>query len=208
MRNRLAIRYAVEGDLRFLSHHDSLRLFRRALARAGLPVRFSEGFNPRPRLSIVLPRPVGVASRDELLIVELTSHDDPSGLLARVSAQMPRGIRLLTACWLENGDRRLPCEVQYSLKLDPNTCESTAQSVSEFIAQEHVVVERTVGGRGKKIDVRGFLSAVELSGGALHWTQAVTPEGTARVGEVLDSLGLPSREHLHRVLRRKVTYRP
>ncbi|GAF87148.1 unnamed protein product, partial [marine sediment metagenome] len=62
-RERWVFGYDVDGDLRFISHHDMLRLFARSLARAALPVRFSEGFNPHPRLSIPLPRPVGVASQ-------------------------------------------------------------------------------------------------------------------------------------------------
>ena len=80
MRHRLAIRYAIKGDLRFLSHQDTLRLFQRAFNRAGIPIRFSEGFNPRPRISIAMPRPVGVESCDELLVIELASWADPDAV--------------------------------------------------------------------------------------------------------------------------------
>lgn len=63
----LAVRFKVEGSLRFLSHAETLRLFQRACVRAGLALRYSEGFNPHPKLSLPLPRSVGVESDDELL---------------------------------------------------------------------------------------------------------------------------------------------
>ncbi|MHC4716562.1 MAG: TIGR03936 family radical SAM-associated protein, partial [Planctomycetota bacterium] len=69
--------FTVTGDPRFLSHHDLMRLMARAAARAGMPLKHSAGFNPRPKLSLVLPRPVGVASRCELMAVQLTRPVDP-----------------------------------------------------------------------------------------------------------------------------------
>ena len=70
VRETWAFAFSVTGDLRFISHRDTIRVFQRALARASLPVRYSEGFNPHPRLSLPLPRPVGVASEAEIIIVE------------------------------------------------------------------------------------------------------------------------------------------
>ena len=118
---RLAIRYAVEGDLRFISHHDTLRLFERALARAGIPVRYSEGFNPRPRFSVVVPRPVGVASRDELMVLEVTADLAADEALRRLQSQMPEGLTLLSAETLAPGARRVPCEVWYRLEIEAAT---------------------------------------------------------------------------------------
>ncbi|MFQ5412232.1 MAG: TIGR03936 family radical SAM-associated protein [Phycisphaerae bacterium] len=205
MRNRLAIRYAVQGDLRFISHHDSLRLFKRAVARAAVPVRYSEGFNPRPKLRIALPRPVGVASLDELLVLELTTEEDPADLLTRLSAHVPDGMRLLSADALATGDRRLPVEVQYALELEPEVQQQTARSVAAFLGRPHVLVERA---SARMFDIRPFIRTLSVTDGTLRWTQAVTPEGTPRVGEVLESLGLSNQDHLHRVVRQTASYRP
>lgn len=210
MRNRLAIKYAVQGDLRFISHQDTLRLFIRALARARVPVRHSQGFNPRPRVSIVLPRPVGVASICELLVLELTADEEPIEVLSRLAAKMPDGIELLEAQRLAEQDRRLPNEVQYALQLEPQACRDAAAAASEFMARQSVVVERVNPTRPmpKKVDIRQFLVSIGVEDGVLLWTQAMTPEGTARVGEVLDCLGLSSGDMLHRVLRKTISYRP
>lgn len=208
LRNRFAISYAIEGDLRFISHQDSLRLFRRALARAGIGVRYSEGFNPKPRIRIALPRPVGVASREDVLVLELTSDLEPSNLLNRLSTQIPAGVRLLAAERLADRDRRLPCEVKYALPLEPAARESVAQAVADFLSKDKVIVQRaSFKTPSKKVmDIRCFVLVMEVLDGSLTWTQAMGPEGTAGIGEVLQSVGLSSDEHLHRVVRVEVSY--
>lgn len=65
------VRFAVRGWLRFLSHAETVRVFERGCARARVPVKYTQGFNPHAKLSLPLPRPVGVASDDELLILRL-----------------------------------------------------------------------------------------------------------------------------------------
>jgi hypothetical protein len=87
-----ALWFTVEGDERFLSHHDMMRLMERAVARAGLPVKHSQGFNPRPRLSLTLPRPVGVASRSDLLVIDLDEPMPAADIAGRMSAQLPGGM--------------------------------------------------------------------------------------------------------------------
>lgn len=208
MRYRLAILYAVEGDLRFISHHDSMRLFRRALARAGLPVRYSEGFNPHPRLTIALPRPVGVASSAELLVVGLTSEVAPSDAMARLAPQLPVGITLMSAEVLADGDRRLPCEARYTLIVEPELAPTVSVAIEKFLASDTVLVERTIKKTAykKTVDIRQYVLAIEINDDRLTWTQSITLTGTARLNELLDALGLPSRDHLHRLHRQVVRY--
>ena len=214
LRNRLAIRYAVEADLRFISHHDSLRLFERALVRAGLPLRYSEGFNPRPRLSIALPRPVGVASSDELLVIEVTEPLEMSVVMEQLSPQMPPGLALLSAEPLADSDRRLPCEASYSLPVEPAVQATVARRISEILAADQLPVDRILHSgadksgvaASKSIDIRPYILSIELTDGCVRWRQLVTGTGTVRVTELLDVLGIPGRENLHRVRREQVCY--
>jgi radical SAM-linked protein len=209
LRNRLAIRFAVEGDLRFISHHDTLRFFERALARAGIPVRYSEGYSPRPRLSIVLPRPVGVASCDECIVLELDSHQPPEEVLSRLKPHLPRGLALRSAEALPETDHRRPCEAEYVVDVPPDAREDLGRRAAALMAAPRLEVRRR-GGTGapdKTVDIRPYVRAVTLEGTALAWRQSTGQEGTARVGEVLEALGLPARDHVHRVVRRRVEYR-
>ncbi len=204
----MALKYAVEGDLRFISHHDTLRLFERAMARAELHVRYSQGFNPRPRMRIVLPRPVGVASHDEWLVIELTSHAEPSHVLARLSSEMPAGITLLSAQVPPPHDHMVPCEASYAVEVDPDISRRVANSASEFMAQSCVVVERVdYKTRAKKtVNVRRYILEMRVIHPRLTWTQSITTTGTARPDEVLEVLKLPSRDYHHRLVRENVTF--
>jgi len=210
LRVRLALWYAVDGDLRFLSHHDSLRLFERALVRAGLPVRYSEGFNPRPRLSIVLPRPVGVASQDELVVVQLTTEVDPADAMSRLSRQVPDGLTVLAAELITADDKRIPREAHYELELEPILTAAVTERAAELLSKDRLDIARTSpkADAAKTVDIRQYLASMAVADGRLRWAQAITPTGTARPQEVLEALDLPSREHLHRLRRVRVEYLP
>jgi radical SAM-linked protein len=210
---RLVIRFAVDGDLRFISHHDTIRLFERALARAAIPVKFSEGFNPRPRLSLPLPRAVGVASDDETLVVECEgaqplSAVTPEAVLDRLRPQMPPGVTLREAQWLPRGRPPAPSRVRYRIDLDDETAESLAGRVAELAVAERIEVTRTdhKTGQRRRIDLRPCLQACVLNGRRLEWTQALLSSGTARPGEILEALGLNSSRWLHRICRTSVEF--
>jgi radical SAM-linked protein len=77
---RLRIRYAKRGRLRFTSHRDFSRAFERALVRARVPVAYSSGFNPHPRISYAGAAPTGAASEAEYLEVGMAATVDPDAL--------------------------------------------------------------------------------------------------------------------------------
>lgn len=207
LRNRLALRYAIDGDLRFISHQDTLRMFKRAFARAELPLRHSEGFNPHPRISVVLPRPVGVASNDELLIVELESPTTKETAQSQLAEQLPRGVQLLEVSELHDRDRRVPVTATYEVPIVDMDVSDVSAAIKSFEASETFYVERVSSKRGsKQIDVRTFVTDVSMTDNAVNWRQSTSQDGTARVGEVLDALRVPSRTHLHLAVRMHVEY--
>ncbi|MGB9885974.1 MAG: TIGR03936 family radical SAM-associated protein [Moorellales bacterium] len=88
------INYAQRGPARFVSHLEVSRALERALRRAGLPLKLSQGFNPRPYLSFALPLPVGMSGRSELAVVELSQALPATEVQARLAAEMPPGFAL------------------------------------------------------------------------------------------------------------------
>jgi len=210
LRNRLALRYAVNGDLRFISHQDTLRLFKRAFARAGLPLRYSEGFNPHPRLSVVLPRPVGVASEDELLIVELEQPVPTDDARGRLAEQLPAGLRIIDVAALHDRDRRVPVSATYRvpIRAAEGVREVTA-AIGAILASRTWPVERdSMKGPRRQLDLRAFVTDLDVvdADTAVRWRQSISQDGTMRVGEVLEALRLLPREHLHLVVRENVEY--
>ncbi|MDD4858815.1 MAG: TIGR03936 family radical SAM-associated protein [Dehalococcoidales bacterium] len=91
---RLRIRFSRGEELKYISHLDMTRLWQRALARAGIAIAYSEGFNPHPRLSLAAPLPLGVTSEAELMDIVLAKFISPHSFNTSVSRQLPGGIRI------------------------------------------------------------------------------------------------------------------
>src|SRR6185503_1780822 len=96
IQQKVEIRFQKGEAVRFISHHDLMRAMMRAVRRAALPVRLTEGFNPRPRIVFPVALEVGVASLDEVAEIELTQCIATQEVLARLSSAFPPGLVLKT----------------------------------------------------------------------------------------------------------------
>jgi radical SAM-linked protein len=92
---RLRIRFRRGEEIKYISHLDIIRLWQRALNRAGVAVAYSEGFNPHPRLSLAVPLAIGVTSEAELMDIYLEKWSSPHTFSDAVSRQLPRGVEIL-----------------------------------------------------------------------------------------------------------------
>jgi len=201
-RERWAFAFSVTGDLRFISHRDTVRVFQRALARASLPVRYTEGFNPHPRMSLPLPRPVGVASEAETIIIEFEQPIDGDDAKRRLNDQMPRDLHLSSANRVEPGDRFAANLVGYRIEppsghvWSPEVVSRVAQRVEHVMQVDILYIDReTPGGKeSRRIDVRSFLVEARMEGDAVAFTLRVTAAGTARPREVAAILGFDTEQ--------------
>ncbi len=91
---RLRVRFSRGEEVRFISHLDIMRLWQRALHRAGMPLAYSEGFNPHPRMSLAAPLPLGVTREAELMDISFARWVSPHFFTAAVSQQLPPGIEM------------------------------------------------------------------------------------------------------------------
>lgn len=92
---RLRVKFARGEEVKFISHLDIMRLWERALNRAGIQIAYSEGFSPHPRLSLAVPLAVGVTGEAELLDVFIARTVSPHWFTAAVNQQLPPGIEIL-----------------------------------------------------------------------------------------------------------------
>lgn len=207
-KHRWLLIFSLGGDLRFISHHDTLRLFRRALARADVPVRFSEGFNPHPKVMIPLPRPVGIASRDEALVLETTRLIEPEQALLRLREKTPKDIQLISLRRLEGGEQIEPVKVRYRLDLRDMDVANLSERVSRLQSAPTLTVERigpkTSGSR--TMDIRPYLLELRTDGSSVEFTLSVTGSGTARPAEVAGLLGYDPVSINHRIERLEVQW--
>ncbi|MDP8233843.1 MAG: TIGR03936 family radical SAM-associated protein [Candidatus Saelkia tenebricola] len=90
--------FSKVGILRFISHLDLMRLFQRVLRRAEIPVVFSKGFHPHPKIKFERALKLGVESREEKLYFKLLLPLSPDELMQRFNAQLPKGVQIISAC--------------------------------------------------------------------------------------------------------------
>jgi len=195
IRHHIRIRFNKQGDVRFISHHDLMRLFERAVRRAGLPVAVTSGFNPRLKIWLPLPLPVGTAGENEIADFELHKWLRPMEFAERLARELPSGLGVKSAVETPRGPDRSPREHSYRVQLlDGHPV--TPEAVEQLMAGSHVTVQRQRKGVAKAVDIRPFIEAVRLrGGGVLDMLMRFTPEGTGRPEEVLQALGCQPGEH-------------
>lgn len=164
------VRFSKRGKVRFLSHRDLARVWERTLRRAGVPVAYSEGFSPRPRLSFGLALSTGHESLGEYLDVDLAPHADlePADLPARVSPHLPPGIVAQAAIPLAPGTPSLQQAVEscsWRIQvLGPSTTEVTDR-VAEVLALDALPIEVERKGSPVELDARPAILQLRADAG-------------------------------------------
>jgi len=161
---RLRVRYAKRGRLRFTSHRDISRAVERAIRRAGLPVAFSAGFTPHPKISYAGAAATGVASEAEYLEIGLTETRDPARVRADLDAALPAGLDVLDVVPASVGtvlaDRLEASE--WRVRLDGVDSGAVDHAVRRFLAADEIEVERLTKKGRRRFDARAAVSALEL----------------------------------------------
>ena len=160
---RLRVRYAKRGRLRFTSHRDFSRAFERALVRARIPMAYSSGFNPHPRISYAGASPTGAASEAEYLEIGLAENVDPARLAEDLDRALPEGLDVLEVVAAAPGslaDRLEVSRWQIDLALP---LAAVAPAVDAFLHRSSVTVERMTKKGLRSFDSRAAVLALEAS---------------------------------------------
>jgi radical SAM-linked protein len=164
---RVRMRYAKRGRLRFTSHRDFTRAFERALRRAGVPMAYSAGFTPHPKISYVgSVAPTGVASEAEYLEVGLASVVDVDRLRAALDVSLPDGLDLLECVEVRAGSDALADRIDASawrIELPGVGPADLAAALDTFLATERVEVERLTKAGRKQLDARAAVVGASAS---------------------------------------------
>lgn len=193
-RQRIRICYGIGGRQRFLSHRDVMRTMIRALRRSLLPLRLSEGFHVRPKVTFALARGVGIASRAEWMEFELSDWVDPQLVRSRFEPQLPEGFNLRQLRAVYPDQRAIVVELTYRVELDQPP-EDLRQRVTRLLASPSIEVQRSTERKTHTVDVRPLLVDIQLEPpGVLSITASASDEGTLRIEEILSALGLDDDE--------------
>jgi radical SAM-linked protein len=188
---RIRITFTKQGALRYTGHLDLHKLWERAARRAELPLAYSQGFHPQPKMNMAAALPLGFSSRCEMLDMKL-EHDIPlEDLATRLNTTLPSGLQVLD---IEQVDERAPAlqtqvaSAEYEVTLtEPVDGSELKRRIDSVMESASLPRER----RGKPYDLRPLLEELNLLGNDKIFMRLTAREGaTGRPEEVLDVLGI------------------
>lgn len=175
---KLRLRFSKTGRAVYISHLDLMHTMQRAFSRAGYELKYSEGFNPHPQISIALPLSVGAESVCEIMDFKLRQDADPKEIPARLTAVMPEGI-FVTECYEQT---RKVAELKYLeiegvFEYDERDAVEMAKKLREFFAADEIVItKKTKRGMGES-DIKSAIRGIEF----------LPEEGQVRVNAVISA---------------------
>jgi len=196
---KLRVRWAKRGRLRFTSHRDFQRAFERAVRRAGLPVAYSAGFSPHPKISYAGAAPTGTASEAEYVELSLTQRADPQDVRVRLDTALAPGLDVLEVVEVPPGAGALAERLvasRWRIELPGVAVPVAADAVTAFLAADQVQVERLTKDGVRSFDTRDAVvrlatsAADESASGPCAILEVVVRHGTptVRPDDVLSGL--------------------
>ena len=161
MSDKLRLRFEKTGRAVYISHLDLMHTMQRAFNRAGLPLKYSEGFNPHPQIAIALPLSVGTGSLCEIMDFKLKEETDLAALPEKLTAVMPEGIRVLEAYEPQRKVAELKwLRVEGFFEYDKRDPREMEEALRRFFEQESIVItKKTKRGMGET-DIRPGIRAL------------------------------------------------
>ncbi len=193
---RLRVTFSKDGPLTYTSHLDLARAWERSLRRAGAPLAYSQGFNPRPKLQLAAALPLGHTGAAELLDLWLEKPVPVESFTRSLSPVLPAGLQITQVRQIQVNEPALPAQVvaaRYRVSVE---WEEHAAPVEERIERLLAATELTRERRGKRYDLRPLIERLwlekETSEGeaALGMQLAARPGATTRPEAVLKALGM------------------
>ena len=211
-----AIFFKVEGLLRFLSHQETSRLLRRAIARAGINLKYSEGFNPHPKMSLPLPRSVALASECELVLVGVAPFDDqsqPKGedISKLLSMQMPKGMSVVDVKMFDKKVKFEPKKILYFIPLDMKDTaikESVLAVEKNLKASNEMMIERKnyKTGKKKQVNLTGFIEELSLEEEGVVLKVLMEGGTTIKLDELPKIFGITSEQLGQAIVRKEIEW--
>lgn len=200
MTQRVRLTFSKDGPLRWVAHLDLMRTWERTIRRAELPLSYTQGFSPHPRIALAAPLPVGVSGARELIDLWLEEDLSTSEVAKRLSRAMAPGLTVLE---VEQVAEQLPslqsclraARYEVGFEADAIDLDGVAGAIDELLARETLDWEEQRGEKVRRYDIRATILALEVGasdgGDAVISMHLSLEEGrTGRPAQVLKALGV------------------
>ena len=166
---KIQYQFKRSTPLRFLSHLDQQRLFQRAFRRANMPVEYSQGFNPHPRMSFALAMSVGLTSDGEYGEVIVSEDIDVETFISRMNQVLPNGLEITAAKICDAGVGSLSAALYKSIyRIRINVVPGTdlaalAAAIESYLALPQILIQkRNKKGKYVEKDIRPFIESIAV----------------------------------------------
>lgn len=153
----LRVKFTKESYLKYISHLDLMRLFNRTFRRAGIPIKYTEGFNPQPKFSIANPLALGIESISEYMDIELEEEIPVEEFIKNMNEELPKEIRILKGEYIED-KKSLSSLVglsHYEISFLFEELEGELELkdlIDEWLKQDKIIIKRSRRKKGKIIE--------------------------------------------------------
>ena len=192
-RQRIRMRFRKTGDLRLISHRDLARAFERWLRRAGLPLRMSEGFHPKAKISFPSALALGIAGANEIMEFELAEPQTAGELRERLDRYRPDGLVIVDIRELSQGAGKAQVHrMVYSIPIPLHRMADAETGIRVWKETSPYLIPRA--GREEPVDVKAGADQLEIHDGQLRFRLTASRTGGVRPRELLGALGVADLE--------------
>ena len=204
-RSKVRLKWCKGEEVRFTSHLDGLRTFERAIRRSGIPIAYSEGFHPHPRIAFGPPLPLGLTSESEYLDIQLTEPFSNEHL-SRLNKTLPQGFKISEGKTIFTKAESLSSAINAALyRVEvPFSSEEIKSKIEYILSLRNLMVSRVSKEELKEVDIRFEILKLENDGSTLNMLLSLGSAGYAKPQEILIyGFGMKEKEVLSLLFERK-----
>lgn len=162
---RVLLSLKKDASIKYISHLDLVKAFEYALRRAKTPVAYSEGFNPRPKMSFGGAVGVGVSSDDERFIIELVEPVDASVIMNNLNSNLPPGLQVLSAENVQDGIKSPIGKLNasdFEITVSTSDMPAVKELISSILQADEYKVTRAKANESKVVDIRPYVIDIKV----------------------------------------------
>ncbi len=164
---KIRLKFSKGEEVKYISHLDLLRTFQRAIKRAGIPINYSQGFNPHPIMSFALPLSVGTTSESEYMEMELKSEIKPQQIVDQLNEVLPKGIEIIKVEIVNNNSRKdfgLICMADYNVKIELKNAIAVdvKTELKKMLHTDEILIEKKTKKGKKEINIIPLIHELDV----------------------------------------------
>lgn len=161
---RLRVKFIKGEELKYLSHLDILRTFTRAIRRSGVPVIYSQGFNPHPNMSFALPLSVGVTSEGELVDIDVEDIITPEVFIKTINKGLPKDLKVIDAeeTDVKSNIMAIIKGAIYKVRIDGENLSDIINKVKLLLLSNEILMQKETKSGVKESNIRPAIQNIEV----------------------------------------------